>query len=245
MIHEPCGSRGDCYHSHAGKIGGKIGGLISGRKNSESGQLDRIRELPQTKVAQRENGRNQGRKNVESGHLARITKLPQTKAAQREIGRKNVESGHLAKARKKIISDPEWHKKGGQAAFLKFGNPATSKGVVKGGRAGGRKMVESGVLTQNSYGIPCVTSTGILVKSVTEVIFFEVALALGAKPEYEPIVIDNYTPDFVLGKSVLGLPANTPIELKPTRNWRKIRPRRKQRIPRSVLVLYANKLWRS
>jgi len=94
----------------------------------------------------------------------------------------------------------------------------------------------------NRYGISCITSDGILVKSVDEVTFYEIALALGGKPEYEPTVIDNYTPDFVLGKSVLGLPVNTPIELKPMRNWRKIH-NSKQRIAEGVLIVYANELW--
>jgi len=269
--HEPCASRRDCYHSRAGKIGARNqsredkarggrnqsredkarggrrriklhgnpgtpegsakGGSIVGRKNVESGHLARIRELPQTKAAQREagreNGRKNGRKNVESGHLARIRELPQTKVAQREAGRENgrksVESGHLDRIREL---------------------PQSKAAQRENGRKVGRKNVESGQLTRIGYGIPCVTSDGILVKSVNEVTFYELALALDGEPEYEPIVIDNYTPDFVLGKSVLGLPANTPIELKPTSNWRKIRNgNSKQRIAEGVLIVYADELW--
>ena len=85
--HEPCASRGDCYHSR--------GGREVGRKNVESGQIARMNELPQTKAARRENGR----KAVESGRLARMNELPQTKAARRENGRKKVESGELARMR--------------------------------------------------------------------------------------------------------------------------------------------------
>jgi len=298
VSHEPCASRGDCYHSRAGQIGGirrfelhgnpatpescakggQIGGLISGRKNVESGQFDRMLKLPQTRAAQQENGRKRGRKavesgeldrirelpqskvayrenlnrarelpqtkaaqqevgrkKVESGELDRIRELPQTKTAQREVGRKNVESGHLARIRELPQT---------KTAQLKNLNRARELPQTKvAQRENGRKSLESGRLTQNSYGIPCITSTGIHVKSVTEVTFFEITLALGGKPEYEPIVIDNYAPDFVLGKSILGLPANTPIELKPSKNWRKIHPNTKQRIAEGVLIVYANELW--
>lgn len=153
--------------------------------------------------------------------------------------------------------------KGGRRCIELHGSPATPEGCAKGGRVGGpiggrnqsledkargghiaaRENMKSGQLTENSYGIPCVTSDGILVKSVTEVTFYEVALALGGEPEYEPMMIDNYTPDFVLGKSVLGLPANTLIELKPMRNWQKIRPNSKQRIAEGVLIVYADEFW--
>jgi len=103
-------------------------------------------------------------------------------------------------------------------------------------------MVETGEIVKLSFGIPCVTEDGILVKSLDEVAFYSAVRALGGEPKYEPIVIDNYTPDFILGKSVLGLPANAPIELKPNRKWRKIRGS-KQRIAEGVLILYADELW--
>jgi hypothetical protein len=96
--------------AHSG-IGGRIGGPIGGRMVVESGQLERIRNLPQTKAAQRE----AGRKNVESGHMERIRNLPQAKAAQREAGKKAgriaVESGHLDRVRTK-----ESCSEGGRAA---------------------------------------------------------------------------------------------------------------------------------
>jgi hypothetical protein len=57
-------------------------GRVSGLKHAESGHLDRIRELPQSKAAHRES-------------LNRIRELPQTKAAQRENGRRNAKSGRL------------------------------------------------------------------------------------------------------------------------------------------------------
>lgn len=46
---------------------------------------------------------------------------------------------------------------------------------------------------------------------------------LGGQPIYEPNAIKlndgtSYTLDFVLGNSVLDIPANAPIELKPARN---------------------------
>jgi hypothetical protein len=116
-----------------------------------SGQFDRVWELPQTKAAQKANGR----KNVESGHLARILKLPQTKAAQREngriAGRKAVESGHLAR-----IKSKESLSKGGQVAGRINGRKAVESGqlvsvcskesCIKGGRVAGRIAAESGQL---------------------------------------------------------------------------------------------------
>ena len=85
---------------HQAKVrAGRIGGRISGRRAVESGQLDAIRNLPQTKAAQKAIGR----RNAESGHLARIRALPKTKAAQREAGRKSAESGQLTDARRIML----------------------------------------------------------------------------------------------------------------------------------------------
>ena len=122
MVHEPCASRGDCYHvrggqngSHeakvrAGQVGGRIGGRISGRRNVESGHLARIREKglatlmanpeilraagrkrialygnPRTPEGSSKGGRNQPREvKIRNGRIA---------------GRKNVESGELERAR--------------------------------------------------------------------------------------------------------------------------------------------------
>src|SRR6266853_6556283 len=62
---------------------GSKNGRIGGRKTVESGQLDRIRKLPQTKKAQSETGRIVGCKNVESGQLASL----RTSEHQRNAGR--------------------------------------------------------------------------------------------------------------------------------------------------------------
>lgn len=108
------------------RIGGRKGGTISGKRSVESGQWERVRNLPQTKAAtkkfcgiehmewmrnlpqtkaaQRKQGNIRGRQEVESGHLEQIRNLPQTKAAQQEAGKKigkiygrrNVENGHMA-----------------------------------------------------------------------------------------------------------------------------------------------------
>lgn len=109
MGHEPCASRGECYHSKNGRIGGRVagrkavesgqlakistpesrakGGRIVGRRNVESGLLDRIHRL-----GGRVQGPVQGRKNVESGHLARIARL-----GGQAQGRENVKTGQIQK----------------------------------------------------------------------------------------------------------------------------------------------------
>lgn len=128
IAHEPCASRGDCYHvrggrngtreakARAGRIGGLIGGRISGRKNVESGRLAEARKKSRAvfdanpeilrnagRAGSRENksraGHIAGRIAVESGQFARMLALPQTKTARQMTGRKNVESGHLERAR--------------------------------------------------------------------------------------------------------------------------------------------------
>ena len=158
----------------------------------ESGQLDRIRNLPQTKLAQQKIGR------VFEQINGRIQ------------GRKNVETGHLAEARKKAHAvcnaNPEFWRKIGRI----------------GGRISGRKAFESGRIARISRGVPS-TVDGILFRSQTEAMFYCVAKELDGEPSYEPYRIElsdgtSYHPDFVLGKSILGFPANTPIELKPERN---------------------------
>lgn len=82
----------------------------NGRRAVESGDLDRIRQLPQTKQAQQAAGRKVGQLNVDTGHLDRVRHLsvkgqienirylPQTIAAQKAVGRKHAENGNLAKA---------------------------------------------------------------------------------------------------------------------------------------------------
>jgi hypothetical protein len=113
--------------SEDGRKAGLIQGPIRGRQIVESGEWDRIRNLPQTKEAQRKNGRTQGRKNfknktglfgrtlkqrtedsrrgglksgceaAERGQIQALQDLPQTRAAARRNGRNNVENGHLQK----------------------------------------------------------------------------------------------------------------------------------------------------
>jgi len=164
-----------------------------------------------------------------------MRELPQTKAAQHTNGRRAVESGQLDRIRE--LPQTKTAQRENFARVLEL--PQTKAAQ----RSNGRRLLESGQLTQNSYGIPCVTEDGVLVKSLTEATFYGVVLALGGEPQYEPIVIDNYTPDFILGQPVLGLPANTPIELKPMKNWQKIRPNTKQRIAEGVLIVFADELW--
>ena len=87
-----------------------------GRIAVQRGEMDRIRNLPQTKAAQHEvgrvNGAIQGRKMVQSGQLAYIRTLPQSKTGCRlgghTQGRKNTESGHLATVQR-IGRHIRWH----------------------------------------------------------------------------------------------------------------------------------------
>jgi hypothetical protein len=109
-------------------------GRISGRKSVESGHLDRIRNLPQTKAAQSQ----QGRKNVESGHLRRIRNLPQTKAALGELARKRAESGYMVR----ISNLPQ-----AKAAQRETGRKHVESGHIQAlGRLYGRAMAENGEL---------------------------------------------------------------------------------------------------
>jgi hypothetical protein len=79
-----------------------------GLKYVETGQLDSIRDLPQTKEAQRKTGLIRGRKAVESGLLARMQSMGGRIGGRingpingRINGRKAVESGQLASIRSK------------------------------------------------------------------------------------------------------------------------------------------------
>lgn len=123
VAHEPCASRGECYHVRGGRLGGPRGGRTQGRKNIASGQIRTLGLKQGKKNAESghmralglkqgrlsvESGRLkriaslgglvQGRKNVESGQLARIHDLPQSKEAYRLHGQKMVESGVLDRA---------------------------------------------------------------------------------------------------------------------------------------------------
>mgnify|MGYP001562625226 CR=1 FL=1 len=59
--------------------------------------------------------------------------------------------------------------------------------------------------------------------SMDEAAFYAVALELGGEPRQPTIIVlpdgRSYTPDFELRKSVLGLPANVPLELKHRRSF--------------------------
>jgi hypothetical protein len=83
-----------------GSINAKNGTVVKAGKaaaivNIKNGQLDAIRNLPQTKKAQSEIGKINGRLNVENGHLAKI------RAAGGKIGGKiTVESGRIKEIQK-------------------------------------------------------------------------------------------------------------------------------------------------
>jgi hypothetical protein len=94
---------GSTDYKNAGKIGGSISGLINGRKNAENGHMITISAIGRTPEHQIAAGRLGGRHAVESGQLNSIRDLPQTKFAQSKVGRKNVESGHLDKVRTKAV----------------------------------------------------------------------------------------------------------------------------------------------
>ncbi len=157
------------------------------------------------------NGRLSGRKSVESGRAAESIKranavLDANPEIRQENGRKNVKSGQAAEALKKarivLAANPEIRRKVG----LKYG----------------RINVESGHLARVAKGVPS-TADGILFRSQTEASFYCIVKELGGEPIYEPHVIElsdktSYMPDFILGKPVLGIPANVLIELKPSRN---------------------------
>jgi hypothetical protein len=107
-------------------------GRKGGAQTAASGQLERTRNLPQTKAAQRA----VGLKHAESGHLKRIQNLPQTKAAQRANGLKQMTM---------INNLPQT-----QAARIRNGHTQGLKGVASGHldavrpKDQGLKNVESG-----------------------------------------------------------------------------------------------------
>lgn len=115
---------------------GRTGGRIGGRRAAESGQLERARNLPQTKLAQIRNASIQGRKNVESGHWQKLLKSGIGGKFGGPIGgRKNVESGQI------------------QALGRIQGQKNTESGWIQAlgraqGRIQGRKAVESGHLAR-------------------------------------------------------------------------------------------------
>ncbi len=68
MSHEPCKSRGVCYHSKAGKVGGPI----CGRKSVESGWWQSEAGRKAASSGGKIGGKIQGPKNVESGLLRSV-----------------------------------------------------------------------------------------------------------------------------------------------------------------------------
>ncbi len=91
-------------YENLGRLGGSIavhlipraakirGGQRSGRKAVESGQLDNMRKLPQTKEAHRRNGKALGREAVDSGRLARLRTVEHQVIAASAAGRCAVEN---------------------------------------------------------------------------------------------------------------------------------------------------------
>jgi hypothetical protein len=71
------------FQSSAGKAAGKLA--------VETGQLDSIRNLPQTKAGQSRAGKVSGRKAVETGQILTVQKL-----GGKEQGARNKESGWMA-----------------------------------------------------------------------------------------------------------------------------------------------------
>ena len=165
--HEPCKSRGDCYHSRAGRIGGPIG----------------WRKMQAT--------------------------WGKTKAAQRVWSRAGRIGGLIG-----------WRKM--QATWGKTEDAQRVWSCA--GRISGRKSVKSGQLFKNGGGTPCATVDGkYKTESMDEAAFYAVALELGGEPSRPPVIIlpdgRSYTPDFQLKNSVLGLPANVPLELKRRKSY--------------------------
>ena len=139
---------------------GHIYGPIRGRQAVESGQLESVRNLPQTKTAQREAGRSIPREaKIRGGRIGgriggrRVHELyPEMfREIGRISGRKSVVSGHWARAR--AIITPEQHSEYSRIAgriAVESGQLAKAAALVtpemrrKNGRKSGRKNVENG-----------------------------------------------------------------------------------------------------
>ncbi len=194
ITHEPCASRDKCYHAQAGRIGGQI--------NVQSGQLIKA----QKKAHAMFNANPEMRK--------RISKLGGPIGGRRRFELYGTPA------------TPESRAKGARKRNKLYGNPATLEGCRKGGSIGGRvvgrKNVESGHLARIARGVPS-TADGILFRSQMEASFYCIIRELGGNLIYEPRTIalhdgTSYTPDFILSKTILGIPSNVPIELKPAQN---------------------------
>jgi len=104
---------------------------LQGQQNVENGHLEKIRELPQTKAAQRRTGLVYGQRNAENGLLTRIAP-----AGGRVQGSANAQNGHMAKIGR--IQGRKAMKNGQLAAIT------TLETCSKGGRTQGRKNVRNG-----------------------------------------------------------------------------------------------------
>jgi hypothetical protein len=119
------------------------GGLTSGRNAVKSGQMERMRNLPQSIEARRRNAIILGQKNRESGWAESLGK---------EWGRKAVESGQLREAsnspQAKVaqrINGERIGKTYGHENGLKNGRKAAEVGQISAlGKEQGQKHIESG-----------------------------------------------------------------------------------------------------
>lgn len=135
-------------------------------------------------------------------------------------------------------------------------NPSARESKVQNGRniphevrvRNGCKLVENGQLFKNGRGIPSASPDGeYLMASIDEATAYGILLELGGEP-YVPLRIDlsdgrSYYPDIAVRRSVLGLPANVPIELKRRKSpWTNNGTIEKAREV-SALVVYYEDLW--
>lgn len=226
--HEPCASRGDCYHARNGRN--------QGRRNVESGHWARIQSLgaslgvrilnanPEAQEWRSRGGRIGGPIGARKTN-ATWGKTPEAREARaRNMRKLNATWGKTSEAHK------VWARNGRSRGLIQ-GRKNVENGVDFaamgriggriGGRINGRKNIESGQLARIAKGVPS-TADGILFRSQTEATFYCVTKELGGEPRYEPYTVElpdgrSYTPDFVLDRPVFGLPANVPIELKPSK----------------------------
>jgi len=106
------------------------GGRVQGLKNSVSGHLDRIRNLPQTKEGQSRNARIQGLKSVVNGNLARIRTLKGSVKGGVTQGRRNSENGHLMKPYVAAVESGRFIEWCGLVGHTRW---HTNRGIVKAG----------------------------------------------------------------------------------------------------------------
>lgn len=204
------------------------GGRIGGRSKSPKKLAQSIASLKKAHAVLAANPAIL-RENIKKAHAVL--------AARPEIRRENIRKANdvltanptirrecLKKARAVLDANPEILRENiRKANAVLAANPTIRH---ENGRRTGRKFgpmaVESGQLARSSRGVPS-TADGIRFRSQTEAMFYCIIKELGGKPEYEPGFIKlpdgaHYMPDFKLGKSVLGIPAGIPVELKPSRN---------------------------